>query len=643
MWRRVGPLVCLAFVAAACSSDTKANISVSAKSTVPGKPTTSDTSLATQGAESSIEWGTCDDEDVADDRQCATIKLPLDYNEPDGTMIDVALVRIPATGDRKGAVLFNPGGPGGSGWEMIAVNGDYFASALGGEVTRSYDLVGFDPRGTDRSTPLRCLDDAFVDAHLYVDATPDDPAEQKLYDENQDAFTEACQSKFGSDYLVQFSTENTARDMDAIRSAMGDEQLNFVGISYGTFLGATYATLFPDRVRALYLDSAFDPAGEPALEALKTQLKGFEDAFANWREWCDTNESCDFKGTDVLGRWIALRDLLDATSLDTDGRVVNAATLEVATIASLYSRATWPLLAAALEKADAGDGSGLLELADSYMGREADGSLSVQKQASKVISCASGLGGETPADPQAAVDELLAIAPIFANGVAIEDLNEDCSALIGTQINPAPFRYSGDGPIVVLGGENDPATPFRWAPEMDASLGERSRLIRFTGEGHGQIGSAGCVDQIAASLIADLTLPDENQSCDPDEPAAVPTWWTEVVFPNEISPPIDLGGAESAFGIDPSQFYVEIRGSSVDTDATIAALETSLSEWDKRGEEDLPIGDGGDAKQVGFAKDANLIVVSILGPKSLADPSIAPIAGLLGDATSMVLVLVPVG
>ena len=177
----------------------------------------------------------------------------------------MALVRLPASGDRQGAVLFNPGGPGGSGFDPIAFSGSSIASALGLD---NYDLIGFDPRGVDRSGGIRCVTDAFEDAHLYVDETPDTPEEQALKDEADTGFVDGCKQKYG-DTLRFYSTANTARDMDAIREALGDDQISFLGISYGTYLGATYATMFPDHVRAMVLDSAFEPNGDTVEQSVR--------------------------------------------------------------------------------------------------------------------------------------------------------------------------------------------------------------------------------------------------------------------------------------------------------------------------------------------------------------------------------------
>ena len=289
-----------------------------------------------------LDWGPCDDPSAEDPSlECATLTVPLDYDNPSGDSIDMALIKYPASGDRTGAVLFNPGGPGGSGFDPIGFSGSAIAPALGLE---SFDLIGFDPRGVDRSGGIRCVTDEFEDKHLYVDDTPDTPEEQALKDEADTGFVDGCKQKYG-DTLRFYSTANTARDMDAIRAALGDDQISLLGISYGTYLGATYATMFPDRVRAMVLDSVVEPNGDTVEQQFETQLVGFEGAFNNWAAWCQSDTTCEFTATDVGARWDALKQQLDDTPIaGSDGRLANNATMERATTAALYSESEWPVL-----------------------------------------------------------------------------------------------------------------------------------------------------------------------------------------------------------------------------------------------------------------------------------------------------------
>ncbi|MGZ4791209.1 MAG: alpha/beta fold hydrolase, partial [Ilumatobacteraceae bacterium] len=461
-------------------------------------PGTNDTTGSTESTEStestgnttpgSLDWGKCTDPNAKDKAlQCATLKVPLDYDHPAGDTISMALIRLPATGDRRGAVLFNPGGPGGSGFDSIAFGGTSIASALG--IDSSFDLIGFDPRGVDRSGGLHCVTDAFEDKHLYVDDTPDTPEEQALKDEAYTGFIEGCKQKYG-DTLRFYSTANTDRDIDAIRVALGDKQISFLGVSYGTYLGATYATMFPDHVRAMVLDSVYEPTGDTVEQQFETQLIGFEGAFNDWIKWCQTDSTCEFTATDVGARWDALKQQLDDHPLTgADGRLANNATMESATTEALYSKSDWPVLAQALAKAEKGDPSGIFALGDSNAGRNEDGTFTTLSQSFPVIQCASGIGPSMPADPAALAAAMRAAAPRLGKDTTAKDLTDEvgeCTALVG-QVDPVKVSYAGKGPIVLVGGSNDPATPIRWAQKMAGELGSNARLVTFTGEGHGQL------------------------------------------------------------------------------------------------------------------------------------------------------------
>jgi pimeloyl-ACP methyl ester carboxylesterase len=487
-------------------------------SSVPETPDTTDTTETpdTTSEHSGLAWGHCTDPVAQDPAlQCATLTVPLDYNNPTGDSIDMALIRVPATGDRRGAVLLNPGGPGASGFDPVANAGSGIASLLGLE---SFDLVGFDPRGVDRSGGIHCVSDAFEDQHLYIDDTPDTPEEQALKDEADTGFVDGCKQKYG-DTLRLYSTANTARDIDAIRVALGDAQISFLGFSYGTYLGATYATMFPDRVRAMVLDSAFEPNGDTVEQQFKTQLVGIEGAFNDWIAWCQTTPTCAFTSTDVGARWDALRQQLDDVPIaGVDGRFANNATVERASIAALSSVSDWPTLADALAGAENGDPSGIFLLADWYNGRNNDGSFNTLFQSLRVIRCASGIQALMPPDPEALAATLRAAAPRFGKGITAHDLTEtvdDCKTMVG-DVNPVELSYAGDGPVVVIGGTHDPATPIRWAQKMTAELGPNARLVTFDGEGHGQLLASTCVSDIEGALLADLTLPQADTVCEPD-------------------------------------------------------------------------------------------------------------------------------
>ena len=618
-------IAAVAVLAAGCSSESgvavkdrttvTANAAVDTTATDNPSPDTTDVPTTEPLSTGTIEWGVCTDELAEDpELQCATLTVPLDYDAPDGDTLDLALVRVPATDDRQGAVLFNPGGPGGSGFDPIAVSGSVIQLELG---LTQFDIVGFDPRGVDRSGGIKCVDDAFQDAHLYLDDTPDTPEEQALLDEADQGFIDGCKANYG-DTLKFSSTANTARDMDSIRAGLGDEKMSFLGISYGTYLGGVYATLFPDRVRAMVLDSAYEPNGDTIEQQYLTQLVGFEGAFNDWAAWCQGETTCAFNAPDVGARWDALRLQLDVTPLiATDGREGNQATLDRATTAALYAKSEWPVLAAALAAAaEAGDPAGIFTLADDYNGRDEDGTFNTLFQSIGIISCASGISTPLPDDPEALLAKIKEQAPRFGADVTLEDLTEtdgdDCEQLTGvTEI--VELDYSGDGPIVVVGGTNDPATPIRWAKEMAAELGPNARMVTFTGEGHGQLLASVCVTEIEAAVLADLTLPDEGTVCEPDPVIEEPAWWGNLEFPAEFSDVVALPAVSAALGLTETLGYGEMRATSLGSQEAADAFEVVLNELglETAGNQDLGIADTIETGY--FTPEGDLLVVIVMG------------------------------
>lgn len=500
-----------------------------------------------------LSWGECTGKDAPDDPyECATLTVPLDYRKADGDTLKIALVRLPASeGKAKGIILTNPGGPGQSGFQFVQYNGRDLVSSLG---IQQFDLVGFDPRGVDKSGGVRCMTDKELDNFLYLDSTPDTPEEKKLDDES-DKFDTACTDKYGTK-LQNYSTEYTARDMDLIRASMGFEKLHYLGISYGTYLGGVYATLFPDRVAGMVLDGAFDPQGDSPEQQRTTQAEGFEKAFNNWVTWCEDNaEKCAFHSEDVKQSWLDLYDALDKVSLVVDKRDVNHEVMDTATTSALYAEALWGELGRALAAAQTGDGSALLKMADSDNGRDVDGSYSSQSDSFYVIQCASGMEDEDPKDPKALLKKLKTVAPWYTREYEVDDLTGSwCEDGFG-QPALAEINYTGSAPIVVVGGKNDPATPFRWSEEMTQNMGENARLVTFTGEGHSQILVARCVDNIAGALFTKNVLPKKGTICAPDVPMAKPVWWDNTVSVSGVE--LDAEVMNYYYGLKPVDTYAE--------------------------------------------------------------------------------------
>ena len=563
-----------------------------------------------------LDWKQCDDPNVHDPSlECATLPVPLDYDNPTGDTIDLALIKHPAAGDREGAVLFNPGGPGASGFDYIAFSGAALASTLG---VASLDLVGFDPRGAQRSGGIRCVSDQFRDQHLYIDETPDDAQEQALIDEAHNGFIDGCKQHYG-DTLRFYSTQNTARDMDAIRAALGDEKISYLGVSYGTYLGATYATMFPDRVRTMVLDSVVEPRGDTDEQQLGTQLVGFEGAFNHWVAWCQRDSTCDFKAANVGVRWDALRQRLDDHPIaDTDGRVANSATMLRATQEALYTESDWPALAQALANADDGNVASMMALADALNGRNNDGSFTTLFQSFYVIECASGIAARRPADPEALVGTLQAEAPRFAKYLTAADLSADadtCDKLVG-KVEPLELSYTGDGPIVLVAGTNDPATPIRWANKMLGELGSNARMVTYAGEGHGQLLSSTCVADIEGAVLSDLTLPKPNAVCNPEPIVDKPDWWDSLPVPDRVSDVVSLPAVAAALGAAPTQIFSELRTTTLSADDAVAAYTPVLGDAGLQKFDAPSILQLDDVVQGAYSDGTRTLVVLAIGPKA---------------------------
>lgn len=504
-----------------------------------------------------IEWQTCDDAVVTESGfECGTVTVPLDYSDPKGPTIDIAVIRYKAQAQRQGAILYNPGGPGGSGFNTVAWSGSYYVGELG---LQAFDFVGFDPRGVERSHGLKCQSDAQIDKYQFTDDSPDTPEEESFSSDAYNAFVTACLDKYGYT-LEHYSTANTARDMDVIRVAMGDEQISYLGVSYGTYLGAVYANLFPERVRAMVLDSAFEPNGDTVEEQYTTQLGGFERAMNNWIAWCEADATCAFHSDDVGARWDVLYEQYNQNPVTAiDGRVTYQSVIMRATKAALYTESSWSQLAEALADAEKSNVVEVWKLVDSYSERDENGVYTSIVHAFEIIGCASGFEYQDAPDPEALLAKIQSIAPRMSVDLRAEDFDSDsgnsrCNGLMAVPM-PASTGYAGDAPILVIGGENDPATPMRWAEKMRDRMGPRAVLVRYTGEGHGQVLRADCVNEASASTLVALELPADNTVCQPDGAVGEPSWWANVprAEPNERF--VDRDQVETLIGITKKESY----------------------------------------------------------------------------------------
>ncbi|MFJ8862979.1 alpha/beta hydrolase [Streptomyces sp. NPDC102451] len=457
-----------------------------------------------------LRWRDCGVEGF----QCTTMKAPRDYAKPGGGDVDLAVSRNKATGPGKriGSLLVNPGGPGGS---AVGYLQGFAAIGYPAPVRARYDMVAIDPRGVARSEPVECLTGKEMDAYTQVDQTPDDQGEVAELNKSFKKFADGCEKRSGA-ILPHVSTVETARDMDILRALLGDEKLHYVGASYGTFLGATYADLFPARVGRLVLDGAMDPS-LPAIEINRDQTAGFEAAFQSFAGDCVKQADCPLGTTSTAGAATALKKLftdLDSEPVPTgDTRRLTESLATTGVIAAMYDEAAWPQLREAIAGAQRKDGSGLLSLADSYYEREPSGEYANLMFANAAVNCLDLDPPFTgPAEVEKAVPEFEKASPVFGRGFAWAALN--CSAW---PVDPTgtPHRTEAEGaaPIVVVGTTRDPATPYKWAESLADQLSSGT-LLTYEGDGHTAYGrGSDCIDTAINTYLLGGTPPEEGKKC----------------------------------------------------------------------------------------------------------------------------------
>lgn len=452
-------------------------------------------------------------EDCEDGMQCATVQVPLDWADPDGESIDLAIARLPSTGDApQGSLVFNPGGPGAGAIDtVIALSDGYFSA----ELREAYDIVALDPRGVGRSTQVECLDDAERDAYLYPEAVEESEAVAAAATAAED-FAAACATNSG-DLLPFITTEQAARDMDHVRSLLREDQLDYLGVSYGTYLGATYADLFPQNVGRMVLDAAVDPTIDAGSLYAEQQV-GFESALRAYVTACLESEDCPLSGSpdDAMSQVAdQIETLSDEPLVAADGREVNGNTLWTAIVTALYDVQTWPVLTAALAGVDDGDPSVALMLADAMTSRNPDGTYAETRmdfEAQLAYNCMDRPAA-TDAEIEAANAIIEADAPAF--GVAYTAETDACtywpSEPTGTTDE---LTAAGAAPIVVVGTTNDPATPYEWSASLAQQLESGVHVTRV-GEGHGAYGMQNaCLDAAVDAFLIDGTVPEDGLTCE---------------------------------------------------------------------------------------------------------------------------------
>lgn len=452
-----------------------------------------------------ITWTDCGD------AECGTVRVPLDYSDPAGRTIELAVTRVRATGESIGSLFVNPGGPGGSAVEY-AKAADYVVSE---EVRDSYDVVGIDPRGVGKSAPVECLTDAEQDRLAGIDATPDTPAEEQAIIEASKLPGQGCARDADSTYRY-VGTVNSARDMDIVRAAIGDPVLNYLGKSYGTQLGAVYAELFPKRVGRMVLDGVLPP-GLTMEQVTYEQAKSFEDAFANFAADCATQDDCPFEGN---GTQVArkLRDFLlglDANPLPGDARDVDEALAVYAVLMYLYFPSyDYPELRRVLGSAvKDGDGKPLLDLLDERLSRGPDGRyLDNSTDAFYAITCADRVGNVPVDEVRRKAEQWAKELPLFGEGLAWGMLAcNDWAEPADPPVTNA--RAEGSAPILLVSTTHDPATPHVWGQLMAKQLAN-ARLLTWDDYSHtAYLEGSGCVREAVDGYLLAGTLPPEGKVC----------------------------------------------------------------------------------------------------------------------------------
>ncbi|MGX7825064.1 alpha/beta hydrolase [Actinokineospora sp. 24-640] len=435
--------------------------------------------------------------------RCAMLTVPLDYAKPDARTIRVGVLRIPASGERVGSVVVNPGGPGVSGMAAAVSMAPRFTRTALGE---SYDLVGFDPRGIGVSEPqIRCLTAAETDADRLE---PDEDTVAEVEAENKDFAAKCAQRSGGDEVLANVGTRDVVRDMDILRSALGEEKLTYLGYSYGTRIGTAYAEAFTANVRAMILDGAVDPLEDPAQQSIG-QAKGFDKALDEFFASCS---DCAIGDDDALTTAI---EAMDDDPLPVGDRALSASDVVTGIAAALYDDQTWPILQAALDGLAEGDGTQMLFLADLYLGRDQNGEYSNTTDALVAVRCVD----EPRITDRATVEKLTAEVAEATRGSFLTGTDPPIPALDTCAFWPAPNTAEPHQPevdglpqVLVVSSTGDPATPYQAGVNLAKALD--ARLLTYDAVQHTAfLQRDPCVDDIGVRYFLDLTLPAEDVTC----------------------------------------------------------------------------------------------------------------------------------
>ncbi|MBV8930085.1 MAG: alpha/beta hydrolase, partial [Mycobacteriaceae bacterium] len=445
-------------------------------------------------------WGGCGqwlgDTSIAPAARCATIAVPIDYSRPDGPQAQLAVIRVPATGSRLGVLLINPGGPGASAVDSVATA----VAGLGNTpVGEHFDLIGVDPRGVGHSTPaVRCRTDSEFDAWRREPMADYSQAGVAHIEQLYQQFAGRCAQRMGTDFLANAGTATTAKDMDVVRQALGETQINYLGYSYGTQLGAAYADAFPQNVRTMVLDGAVDPSLDPVEEQVR-QMASFQLAFNDYAADCAKVEGCPL-GNDpakAVDRYHALVDpLVNTPGHTSDPRGLSYQDAVTGTINALYTQRYWKFLTSGLLGLERGTDAGdLLMLADDYQGRNDAGHYNNLQDAFTAIRCVDNVSPTDPGAWAAADQRIRQLAPFLSYGEFTGFAPRDVCSFwpVPPTSRPHDAVSPGPGKVVVVSTTHDPATPYEAGVALARQLG--ASLITNDGTQHTVVFTGNeCVD-----------------------------------------------------------------------------------------------------------------------------------------------------
>ncbi len=446
-----------------------------------------------------LEWSRCDG-----GFQCATVQVPLDYKNPQGKSLGLKIVRRPATDPsaRVGSLLVNPGGPGGSGIDFAE------GFSLPPDVSKHFDIVGFDPRGVGRSAPIECH--SHLQEMYDADPTMENASDRSTYLKVSKEYVDECARKEKA-VLPYLGTLNVARDMDRIRVALGDKKLNYLGFSYGTSIGQMYAQLFPTKIRTMVLDGVVDTE-QTGLQAADDQAKGFELALNAYFANCRSHTSCPL-GTKPRARLAGLIASAERKDIPAPGadRPAGPGLVQLAIGDALYSKSSWPTLSAAIHDGLRGNGTRLVQLADEYLQRRPDGSYGNGFDIYFAVSCLDSAWPRNPAKVFANAKAAGRRYPLIGEGLVNDYVR---CALWPVKPQPLPaLTAKGSPPIVVISTTRDPATPYESGVKVAKRL-PKGVLVTNDGDGHTVFAQGkACVDDPVTKYLVDGTPPKNGLEC----------------------------------------------------------------------------------------------------------------------------------